>query len=188
MIFLFATELEAEKFRTIAPHATIVICGVGAAECAATTAEIIAQLRERNEQKRLILAGIAGSYSPTFPAVTQVVEVVSEYIAALPPRFAVTYATTPQTSLPCVSSNSVNREFEGATSAQIENMEGAAFMAVCQRFNVDAIQIRAISNIVGEPFNQWKIDEACRALAVALNHSLILESSLPSPKKTARQN
>ncbi|MFR9524439.1 MAG: hypothetical protein SNI20_06190 [Rikenellaceae bacterium] len=168
MIFLFATEKEAAPFRARCPHTTIEICGVGAAECAASTARIIASMRERAGGQTLILAGIAGSYSPEDVALCQVVEVVDETIAALPERFARHYTTEPHTQLRAVSSNSVNSQGEATCSAQIENMEGAAFMAVCQKLGVKGVQIRAISNKVGDPLEEWRVDEACQALATEL--------------------
>ncbi|MFR9504270.1 MAG: hypothetical protein SNH73_07490 [Rikenellaceae bacterium] len=168
MIFLFATELEAKAFRIAAPHATIEICGVGAAQCAASTAHLISRLRAQGERKTLILAGIAGSYSLDNVALGEVVEVVSEQIAALPKRFSVTYHAQSKTTLRAVSSNSVNSQGESPTDADIENMEGAVFMAICQREEVEFIHIRAISNLVGASFAQWSIEEACRALCESL--------------------
>lgn len=38
---------------------------------------------------------------------------------------------------------------------EIENMEGAAFFAVCEALGVACCQIRAVSNYVGEPFDRW---------------------------------
>ena len=37
----------------------------------------------------------------------------------------------------------------------IDNMEGAAFFAVCEALGVACCQIRAVSNYVGEPFDRW---------------------------------
>ncbi len=168
MIFLFATEMEALPLRRVAPHAQIVICGVGSAECAAATAQVIEQMRQSSRFDRLVLAGIAGSYNVAQIPHGEVVEVIEERIYSLPERFARSYKATPFTSLRPVSSNSVNSSFEGEICSgahpQIENMEGAAFMAVCERFGVLCTQIRAISNIVGEPFEQWQIQSALEAL------------------------
>ncbi len=165
MIILFPTELEAQSFRSKCPDVHVVICGVGTAECAATTAAIITEYKLRGDSPELILAGIGGSYSLKDVAIGEVVEVVSECIAALPPRFAVHYTLEPQTSLRSVSSNTVNKQGESPTTAQIENMEGAAFMALCAREGVKHMQIRAVSNGVGDNFVNWLIDEACQALS-----------------------
>lgn len=50
----------------------------------------------------------------------------------------------------------------------IENMEGAAFFAVCETLGVAACQIRAVSNYVGEPFEAWAVEEAVRNLTETL--------------------
>ncbi len=168
MIFIFPTELEAQKFRIACPCATIVICGVGMAQCAAVTASIIAQLRAEGKIEKLVLAGIAGSYSLDDVALCEVVEVVSEEIAALPARFRERYISEPQTTLRAVASNSVNIGGDAQTNAQIENMEGAAFMALCQKLRIEAMQIRAVSNRVGDPFAAWRVEEACEALSEGL--------------------
>ncbi len=165
MIFLFATELEAQHFRAASPHATIVICGVGAAECAATTADIISKF----PKEHLVLAGIAGSYSLSTVGLCEVVEVIETQIEALPERFSASYRTTLLTTLRKVRSNSVNCSSEvGSTLSEIEEMEGATFSAVCNRFGVQHSHIRAISNLVGDPFANWRINEACWALAQGL--------------------
>ncbi len=170
MIFLFATELEAQKFRSACPQAHIVICGVGAAECAATTATLIASLKEQKSPKTLILCGIAGSYSLHDVAIGEVVEVIQEEIEALPERFRRRYRQEPHTALRAVTSNSVDSRYMGAANAQIENMEGATFMALCSRAEVPHIQIRAISNLVADPFELWQVDKACTALCSTLEY------------------
>jgi adenosylhomocysteine nucleosidase/futalosine hydrolase len=52
--------------------------------------------------------------------------------------------------------------------AQVENMEGAAFFALAKECGFRAVQIRAISNRVGESFENWHLDEALGALAKVL--------------------
>lgn len=47
---------------------------------------------------------------------------------------------------------------------EIENMEGAAFFAVCEALGVACCQIRAVSNYVGEPFGRWAVEEAVENL------------------------
>ena len=51
----------------------------------------------------------------------------------------------------------------------MENMEGAAFFAVCDALGVACCQIRAVSNYVGEPFGQWAVEEAVGNLTEKLN-------------------
>lgn len=54
------------------------------------------------------------------------------------------------------------------TLPEVENMEGAAFFAVCEALGVACCQIRAISNYVGEPFEKWAVDEAVENLTAKL--------------------
>lgn len=51
---------------------------------------------------------------------------------------------------------------------EIENMEGAAFFAVCEALGVACCQIRAVSNYVGEPFDRWAVGLAVENLTATL--------------------
>lgn len=46
------------------------------------------------------------------------------------------------------------------TLPEVENMEGAAFFAVCEALGVACCQVRAVSNYVGEPFDGWAVEQA----------------------------
>ncbi len=164
MIYVCATEMEARPLRLAMPQARIEICGVGLAASAASISAIIASSRA---DEVLILCGVAGSYDAGDVAVGEVVEVISETIEELPTRFAQHYHCEGVTPLRGVSSNSVNSS-QNSKGAQIENMEGASFMALCQRHSRRGVQIRAISNIVGEPFEMWRVDEALEHLAASV--------------------
>lgn len=171
MTFIFPTELEATPFREVCPTAQIEICGVGAAACSACITSLVA----RGASEPLILAGIAGCYSFDSLMAGDVVEVVGEQIYALPEHFRERYEVTPQTHLRAVSSNTVNGSDEGlillgsgGEMPDIENMEGAPFFAICKKMGVQALEIRAISNHVGAPFETWSIDEALYSLTDAL--------------------
>ena len=48
--------------------------------------------------------------------------------------------------------------------AEIENMEGASLFAMADAMGLKVMQIRAISNRVGESFEQWCVNEALEAL------------------------
>jgi futalosine hydrolase len=51
----------------------------------------------------------------------------------------------------------------------LESMEGAAFMLVCQKFNIRFIQIRSVSNYVEERNKEkWDLDLAIRNLNIQL--------------------
>lgn len=171
MIFLFATELEAELLRKNCPTAHIEICGVGAVAFGASLARI---LSTSYKGEHLILAGIAGSYDLNDVAICEVVEVVSEQVCALPAKYAKRYTLQPSTTLRAVTSNSVNGDTESQKinnlepRPQIESMEGAAFMAICQELKIRATEIRAISNHVGEHFTKWRVNDALEALTAEL--------------------
>ena len=124
-LILIPTETEAAPLRAACPDAPIRIVGVGMAAAAAATTRIIAE----EHPDRLILAGIAGA-SDRSVAVCEVVAVAGERIAELPGKYAVRYAAdfTP-TGLRTVESNTTNRTGVAASGTQIENMEGAAFLA-----------------------------------------------------------
>lgn len=162
MIVLIPTELEARSFRHRCPEAEVVICGVGAAEVAATMAEVVIT----RHPDFVVLAGIAGAYCRF--EINQVVEVVSESIEELPSSFAKRYEVEARWGLLMARSNSVNRSNAPYVDGEIENMEGAATMAICNRLKIPFSEIRAISNRVGDPISEWQIESATEALAEAL--------------------
>lgn len=54
----------------------------------------------------------------------------------------------------------------------VENMEGAAFFAVCERLGVPAMEVRTVSNCVGERIAPGDMELAVRRLAVDLERIL----------------
>ena len=165
-IYLFPTEMEAARFQELMPRAEVVISGVGEAATAATLARIVPMY---GRDVCYILAGIAGAYGDAV-AVGEVVEVVSERCAELPERFIVEYANEPRTDLRSVRSNTVSRGDSALRGAEIENMEGAALFAMAEAMGLRVVQIRAISNRVGEEFERWNIKGALRALVEVLKN------------------
>jgi nucleoside phosphorylase len=161
--YLFPTELEAKVFRAMCPDAAVVISGVGMA----ATAAAIASLNPRAEDV-VVLAGIAGAYGESV-AVGEVVEVVSEECVELPERFRRAYTQLePYTSLRGVRSNTVHTMQGMSHGADIENMEGAALFAMAEAMGFRAVEVRAISNRVGDSFDKWAVDEAVTALGQEL--------------------
>ena len=160
-VYLFPTELEATLFREQAPDARVVISGVGQAATAATFANIVHMY---GVDTCYVLAGLAGTYGDAV-AVGEVVEVVSERCAELPERFVEEYRVVPQTMLRGVRSNTVSKGDKALQGAEIENMEGATLFAIAKEMRMCVVQIRAISNRVGESFEMWHINEALEALA-----------------------
>ena len=163
-IFLFPTEAEAAPFRARRPDACIRICGVGQARAAAATARVIAA----EKPDRIVLAGVAGAYGDE-PAVGSVCAVEEERECGLPERYAAVFRPKSVPSkLPRAVSNTVAATGAEPQGAQIENMEGAAVMAVCEAMGVDCCEVRAVSNRTGQPFAEWKIEEAAANLAEIL--------------------
>ena len=163
-VYLFPTELEAAMFREQVPEAEVVVSGVGQAATAATFAYIVSKY---GHDVCYILAGIAGTYGEAI-AVGEVVEVVSERCAELPERFIKEYQNRAYTTLRSVTSNTVSRGNSALCGAEIENMEGASLFAMADAMGLKVMQIRAISNRVGESFEQWCVNEALEALVAAL--------------------
>ncbi len=166
VIYLFPTELEAHPFRVLRPDAEVVISGVGMAATSAAIASLVARSDMRGA--RLLLCGIAGSYIAG-PAVGEVVEVSSELCTELPERFRVEYRNTPCTKLRSVRSATVHRTEKPLCGVEIENMEGAALFALAEAMGIRVAEIRAVSNRVGEPFAEWRVEEAIEALADVLS-------------------
>lgn len=164
--FLFPTQLEAEPFEELCPDANIVISGVGMAATAATISKLYAENRF-NEESVVVLSGLAGSYIGGLEK-GDVVEVVEEKCAELPERFQRKYSVEPYTSLRAVRSNSVHGKGVEASSAEIENMEGTTLFAMAEVLGFRAVEIRAISNYVGEEFAHWMVYDALSALAEEL--------------------
>lgn len=164
-IILFPTEAEAAPFVARGQGVRCIVSGVGMAATAATLARLLPTLSAGD---MLVLAGVAGAYDDRAD-VCEVVEVASERTAELPERFVRTYRPTVTISaLRRITSNTVHGGGADPGEAAIENMEGAAFMAVCGAAAVACAEIRAVSNRVGETFDRWRFDEAAERLAEAL--------------------
>ena len=166
-IFLFPTDLEARTFCELCPEAEVVISGVGMAATAATLARLSAN--NSLEGRVAILAGIAGCYELRC-AIGEVVEVVSEHVSELPERFRQSYRVEAFTTLRGVASNTVSRCNADSCGAVIENMEGATLFAMARELGFRAVEIRAVSNIVGDEFKNWNIELATQNLAKTLKN------------------
>lgn len=170
MLYLFPTSLEAELFMRLCPDAQVVISGVGMAATAATLASL--HTSGGLDGECVVLAGIAGAYGDSVSR-GEVVEVVSETTIELPQRFRQCYRNEPFTELRRVHSNSVHRTVVDAEGADVENMEGASLFALCSTMGVRCVEIRAVSNRVGEEFSLWCVDEALENLALTLKHLFV---------------
>lgn len=180
LIILSPTEIEIAPFREFCISDVIVeISGIGAAETAARTASVIA----KHDPRMIILAGIAGAYPEAGLSVGSSVVVDCERIADMgafhedgfrhnfEKEYGCSYAQS-VFGFTKVGSNSVSAcaaPFVGGSDRyRIENMEGAAFFAVCMALNVPFLELRTISNEVSCVRNGWDIPLATTQLSESL--------------------
>ena len=128
---------------------------------------------------KTVLAGIAGAYPDSGLAPGDCVVVASERVADLgavrdggfTPLYQKEYTCDVKcNALPTVAGNTVDCGGRADTcGAQIENMEGAAFFAVCDALGIPFIEVRAVSNMTTDPRPEWQLDKAVRSLAEGVN-------------------
>jgi len=187
----------------------LVIGGVGMAAFSATLSRLLCGLDGGSKPGMVILAGIVGAYpaaatrrtlsASATPAanagsgleVGESVLVAAERVADLgalrggrfEPLYTKEYRCPYVKNFPsfkAVSANTVNcAAARGLAPAEVENMEGAAFFAICLEHGVPFLELRAISNLVGDPPAVWDIPLATRNLASALERLLNEISSSP---------
>lgn len=169
-----------------APNTHLLVCGPGMV----ASAYALTKTCMKNSYSRVIMAGLAGAYTTEIPKGSLCV-VGSECLADLGypdgngsneiflhPDWQEHYGhgsfTHPEpeklhgTGLPVVRSNTVNlihpRPAE-LPSADIENMEGAAFFMIALQLQLEFLEIRAISNYTGERNKEnWATDKAINAM------------------------
>lgn len=163
-LLIFATQAEAAPLQALRADLQIAICGVGLVETAVSVAEIIAQKRP----SQVVLCGIAGAYN-TRLAIGEVVCVSEERTQTLPTVYRKSYSSTLELPLKAVVSNSVMSVGAAAEGADIENMEGAALFAVCEKYNIPCAQIRAISNYTTDSRESWNIPLALERLTESID-------------------
>lgn len=174
VIYLFPTAMEASSFRALMPEAEVVVSGVGMVATSATLVRLWAE-GQIDKKSLVVLSGVAGSYGEVV-AKGEVVEVVEERCIELPERFRTNYTMPKISSLRGVVSNCVHRSGAECCGAEVENMEGASLFALAEVLGFRAVEIRAISNVVGEDFASWRMEEAVEALAkrlIDINKELI---------------
>lgn len=180
-LILVATENEIlqENFS----DCSILITGIGMLN---TTFELTNYL-SKNSADIVINLGIAGSFKKDL-IIGTVCEVINDTLSELGVEnkdgFVTlkklgfntqnTFMTNPRTSLINVSSVTVNTVHGNKKSISnilqrlnpdIETMEGAACMMVCEKFNVPCLQIRSISNFIEERNKEnWDIPLAVKNL------------------------
>jgi nucleoside phosphorylase len=150
-------------------------CGIGPVEAALQTSRALERLRP----EAVLHIGIAGARSVDPPAL--VIGSESVYCDTLDPGFtlerverirpdagllaAVRAALPEALVLPIATSGRVG----GGTECDVEAMEGFGVLRAAALAGIPAIELRAVSNAVGEPDRaKWRIDDALAALAEAV--------------------
>lgn len=201
-VILTATRLEQAPLRQhfgdqYAGH-TLQWCigGMGAGATAAATLQIL----HKQTPRAIIQAGIAGSLRPDLtPATVHTAYIVrSDRQADLGAWRSETAAFEPFSSqpeaqtiecpyaerlstllplLPARSTNSACMPLPLRDDEALESMEGAAFFGVCRSSTIPYLQLRSISNRVGDPRAAWRIDEALKILTAGLE--IVLRNFVP---------
>ena len=188
ILIVAATDFELEKDQFSAHE--ILITGVGILE---TTLELTKKLA-LNSYDLVINAGIAGSFDNKIK-IGDVVEVTEDILSELGyeenktffefKNFSVRnkFTVDSKTDLLKVKSITVNtvsdnkstiKKIKNRLNPDIETMEGAAVFRVCNDFNIPCIQIRSVSNFVGERNKKdWNIDLAIKNLNLSLNKIIL---------------
>ena len=174
MILVVAATLEELRG---ADGAATLVCGVGPVEAAARTAAALAgQLPDA-----VIHVGIAGGRSFDRPSFVVGSEAV--YCDADDPRWIELRAPAdpalvdaarralPEASVQPIGTSARVGGTVSSESAEceVEAMEGYAVLRAAALAGVPAVEVRVLSNAVGEPDRaKWRLDEARDALAAAL--------------------
>jgi futalosine hydrolase len=148
------------------------VCGVGPVEAAARTAAALT----RTTVAAVLHVGIAGGRSFAEPDFVIGSEAV--YCDADDPRWIELRAVADArlvaaacTVLPGarVEPIGTTARVGGSTGCEVEAMEGYAVLRAAALAGVPAVEVRVLSNAVGEPDRmRWRMDEAKAALAAAL--------------------
>jgi nucleoside phosphorylase len=171
ILVVAATERELESSR----DAETLVCGIGPVEAALATARALAERRP----DRLLHVGLAGAR--TLPPPTLVVGSESVYCDILDERSLIPrverLAPDPEVvevvrralpearMLPIGTSASVG----GGTTCDVEAMEGFGVLRAAALAGVPAVELRAVSNLVGEADrSRWRFEDAFAVLAEAV--------------------
>lgn len=169
----------------------VIITGAGKSNAAMQSALFFKEYKPEYP----LLAGICGAYQNTWVEITDVVSIEYDYFVDEANYDGKAVTTIHEKGFTIVQDNravfSVDENFKkvssntvslipqfdslsdlymAKTNAVVENMEGAAFGMVANRFNIKPYQIRAVSNYCGQTEKQkWNINGACNALKRAID-------------------
>jgi futalosine hydrolase len=175
ILVVAATERELEG----SGDAETLVCGIGPVEAALSTARALG----RRLPDRILHVGLAGARALPPPAL--VVGSESVYCDILDERSliprveriapdpelvdAVRRALPEAQSLPIGTSASVG----GGTTCDVEAMEGFGVLRAAALAGVPAVEVRAVSNLVGEADrSRWRFEDAFVVLADAMPRAL----------------
>jgi futalosine hydrolase len=168
--------------RELAPveGARTLVCGIGPVEAAAATARALAEERPA----AVLHVGIAGAHelSPlTLVLGSEALycdaagQLVPARAAPDPELLARLRAAFPEAELrPIGTSAAVG----GSHGVDVEAMEGFAVLRACELAAVPAVEVRVVSNEIGEPDRAlWRFDEAFAKLAEMLPRLVAVASA-----------
>ena len=165
----------ARELECVAGAETLV-CGIGPVEAALATAEALAA---GGAPRVLLHVGIAGAQALEPPALVLGSEAVYADILDAQSKLRWVERIEPDQALlaearrvlpeahvlPIATSARVG----GGTVCQVEAMEGFGVLRAAARAGVPALEVRAVSNTVGERDRAlWRIDDALAALAASV--------------------
>jgi nucleoside phosphorylase len=140
------------------------VCGVGPVEAAARTAAELAARRP----SALLLVGVAGARAFDAPAFVVGTEAI--YCDADDPRWIELRApadpalvAAARAALPDARAEAIGTTARvgGSSGCEVEAMEGYAVLRASAHAGVPAVEVRVLSNAVGEPDRgKWRIAEA----------------------------
>jgi futalosine hydrolase len=149
-------------------------CGIGPVESALQTARMLAVRRP----DAVLQIGVAGARGIDPPAL--VVGSQSVYCDVLDPAFTLTRVerVNPDASLLAAACAALPNalvlpiatcgKVGGGAGYEVEAMEGFGVLRAAELAGVPALELRAVSNAVGDPERaKWRIDDALAALADA---------------------
>ena len=167
LLVVAATERELAQV----DGARTVICGIGPVEAAAATAAALADQRPT----AVLHVGIAGAHG--LEPLTLVLGSEAVYCDAEGPLVPARALPDPElfarlrAALPEAVAKPIGTSARvgGSHGVEVEAMEGFAVLRACELARVPAVEVRVVSNAVGEPDRAlWRFDEAFAKLAGTL--------------------
>jgi len=168
-LLVFATEMERDGvFPNGIPQGyDCLISGVGIL----STALSLSKALQKHRYESAIQIGIAGAYRSNGLSIGDAVVVASDCITEFLPWEPNTFLGSGSlpfekelkrvkgaTVLSCAKTDDIGK-IRGEI-AQVETMEGAAFFAACKEYDVQGVQVRAISNYAAAQKCEWEIEKA----------------------------